>query len=253
MVSVIIPTLNEENTIANVVAFAKRSSIVDEVIVVDDHSYDRTVECAKQAGASVMTSTRIGKGASMLDGLLRAKGDIVLYLDGDIVPYPENTIEKMCRPLLDQAADFTKATFEREQGMVTRLAAVPLLSIYFPSLLRFSQPLSGMIAVRRSLLQKLEFENDYGIDIGLLIDAVKQNARIVEVNIGTIVNKQKPWNKSNMAEGVVRAILKRALAALPTNVQSLHMSHIVRDQMDLVMKKDVAHRKKMVVFDMDHT
>lgn len=253
VVSVIIPTLNEENTIASVVGFVKQSSIVDEVIVVDDHSLDRTVEFAKEAGASVMTSTRIGKGASMLDGLLRSKGDIILYLDGDIVPYPKDTIEKMCRPLLDQVADFSKATFERDQGMVTRLAAVPLLSIYFPSLLRFSQPLSGMIAVRRSLLQKLEFDNDYGIDIGLLIDAMKQNAKIVEVNIGTIVNKKKPWNKPSMAEGVVRAILKRAFAILPTNVQSLHMSHIVRDQMDMVMRKDIAHRKKMIVFDLDHT
>lgn len=253
MISVIIPTLNEESTIASVVSFVKESPLVDEVIVVDDHSPDRTVEYAKQAGASVMTSTRIGKGASMLDGLLRAKGDIVVYLDGDIVPYPHDIIEKMCRPLLDETADFAKATFDREQGMVTRLAAVPLLSIYFPALLRFSQPLSGMIAARRSLLQEFKFENDYGIDIGLLIDALKRNARIVEVNIGTIVNKQKPWNKSNMAEGVVRAILKRALASLPTNVQSLYMSHIVHDQMDLVMRRDVAHLKKMVVFDMDHT
>lgn len=253
MISVIIPTLNEESTIASVVAFAKQSPLVDEIIVVDDHSLDRTAERAKEAGASVMTSTRIGKGASMLDGLLRASGDIILYLDGDIAPYPENTIEKMCRPLLEGSADFTKATFDREQGMVTRLAAVPLLSIYFPSLLHFSQPLSGMIASRRSLLEKLEFENDYGIDIGLLIDALKNKAKIMEVNIGVIVNKQKPWNKSNMAEGVVRAILKRALASLPTNIQSLHMSHIVRDQMDLVMRKDIAHCKKMVVFDMDHT
>jgi len=89
MISVIIPTLNEEKTIGQVVTLARRSKMVDEVIVVDDKSLDRTVEEAKQAGASVITSTKIGKGASMCDGLLLARNNIIVYPDGDI--------DKLCR------------------------------------------------------------------------------------------------------------------------------------------------------------
>ncbi|MDX9815739.1 MAG: glycosyltransferase, partial [Smithellaceae bacterium] len=62
MVSVVIPTLNEEATIARVVGVAKKCKLVDEVIVVDDHSFDNTVDLAKKAGASVIMSTKIGKG-----------------------------------------------------------------------------------------------------------------------------------------------------------------------------------------------
>jgi glycosyltransferase involved in cell wall biosynthesis len=67
MISVIIPVLNESPTVASVVAFARRSPGVSEVIVVDDGSIDGTPEEARQAGARVVTSTLLGKGASMED------------------------------------------------------------------------------------------------------------------------------------------------------------------------------------------
>lgn len=83
-VSVIIPVLNESARIASVVAFALQSPLVAEVIVVDDGSIDGTPELAREAGAKVITSTLLGKGASMEDGLNAAQHEILLYLDGDL-------------------------------------------------------------------------------------------------------------------------------------------------------------------------
>src|SRR3990172_2532009 len=83
MISVVIPVLNESQTVRAVVEFALRHPKVSEVIVVDDGSIDGTPEVASQAGARVLTSTFLGKGASMEDGMWAAHNDVLLYLDGD--------------------------------------------------------------------------------------------------------------------------------------------------------------------------
>ncbi len=253
MITVIIPTLNEERTVRGVVEYALRSPHVTEVIVVDDKSLDKTVSIAKEAGAKIITSTKLGKGTSMRDGLLVAQNDIVAFLDADIDQYDEQAIPSLTNPLLRNEADFVKATFERDAGRVTELVAKPLLTLLIPALRHFSQPLSGMIAARTSLLKQLTFENDYGVDIGLLIDAHLQHARIVEVSIGSIAHKSKTWSElSPMAREVARAILKRS-SRLATTLGALETIQIVRDQMDLAIKESMSHLKKVAIFDMDNT
>src|SRR5665648_399052 len=84
MITVIIPVLNESPTIASVVQFASKANGVTEVIVIDDGSIDGTPDEARSAGARVVTSTLLGKGASMEDGMWAAQNDILLYLDGDL-------------------------------------------------------------------------------------------------------------------------------------------------------------------------
>ena len=96
--------------------------------------------------------------------------EIIVYLDADIVTYPENIVELLSGPITDDEADFVKSCFDRQAGRVTELVAKPLLSLLFPEMTRFSQPLSGMIGARKSLLKKIDFENDYGVDIGILLD-----------------------------------------------------------------------------------
>src|SRR3989339_662953 len=108
MISVIIPALNEERTIGKVVQFVKKTQSVDEIIVVDDKSIDDTVQVAKDAGASVITSTKVGKGASMRDGFLVTKNEIIVFLDGDIENYPPETIEKLTAPVMKDEADLVK-------------------------------------------------------------------------------------------------------------------------------------------------
>ena len=116
MVSVIIPTLNEQETIAAVVQSVFLCSRVTEVIVIDDKSVDDTVALAKKAGAKVFTSSRLGKGASMREGILLAENDILVFIDGDIHPYPENMIELLIAPIINEGCDFVKSSFTRNAG-----------------------------------------------------------------------------------------------------------------------------------------
>jgi glucosyl-3-phosphoglycerate synthase len=210
-VSVIIPVLNESETIGSVVEFARRSPLVDEVIVIDDGSIDGTPELARAAGAQVVTSTMLGKGASMEDGMRVARNEVLVYLDGDLQGLVPDLIERMTQPITDNMADLVKANFTRAGGRVTVLTAKPLLRTYFPELAHFEQPLSGIIAARRSLLQTLTFENDYGVDVGLLVDAALAKARITEVDIGHIEHDSQPLEVlGEMATQVARALLDRA-------------------------------------------
>ena len=99
---------------------------------------DNTVEEARNAGAVVMTSTRLGKGASMKDGALYAKGDILVFLDADIITYPDNIIKLLCEPIINDKADFVKSYFSRQAGRVTGISSkTPFINIAsrFPEIL----------------------------------------------------------------------------------------------------------------------
>jgi len=256
MISVIIPTLNEEETIGSVVDFAKSQSHVTEVLVIDDKSLDNTVSIAQKHGATVLTSTKLGKGASMREGALFAKNDILVFLDGDINPYPYHTIRLLTEPIMQGEVDFAKSSFNRNAGRVTELVAKPLLSIFFPDLLRFSQPLSGMIAGRKSLLQQIDFRDDYGVDIGILIDMQLMNARMKEVQIGYIENKSKPWQAlGKMSKEVAQTIISKAASSNSSNFNFEELGTIteIRSQMEVSLESQFKKLKKMVVFDMDNT
>jgi glucosyl-3-phosphoglycerate synthase len=223
MISIIIPVLNESATITSVVQFARRSPLVSEVIVVDDGSIDGTPELAKLAGAKVTTSTMLGKGASMEDGLREARGEILVYLDGDLENLDGKSIERLISPILNDEADFVKAKFTRAAGRVTQLTAKPLIRTYFPELAGFDQPLSGVMAARKSALQGLRFENDYGVDVGLLIGAFLRGARIAEVDIGHLEHRNQSLAAlSEMATQVARVLLERAAGAGRLRLSFIH-------------------------------
>ncbi|RYU94480.1 HAD-IB family phosphatase [Emticicia agri] len=256
MISVIIPTLNEEETIASVVDFAKNQAHVTEVLVIDDKSQDKTVSIAQKHGATVVTSTKLGKGASMRDGVSFAKNDILVFLDGDINPYPHHTIRLLTEPILQGEVDFAKSSFNRNAGRVTELVAKPLLSIFFPDLLSFSQPLSGMIAGRKELLKQIDFRDDYGVDIGILIDMHLMNARMKEVGIGYIENKSKPWQAlGKMSKEVAQTIISKAASNNSSNFNFEELGTIteIRSQMEVSLESQFKKLKKMIIFDMDNT
>jgi len=210
MITVVVPVLNESATVGAVVELARRDPRVTEVIVVDDGSIDGTPEVAAAAGATVLTSTLLGKGASMKDGLEAAQNEVVLYLDGDLRGVCDDLVARMTEPILHDRADLVKARFTRTAGRVTVLTARPLLRLFFPELAHFEQPLGGIMAARRSLLRRLRFESDYGVDIGVLIDAVMAGARLVEVDIGHIEHDSQPLDVlADMAMQVVRTVLDR--------------------------------------------
>lgn len=210
--SVIIPAHNEENHVGHVVSSARALPEVDEVVVVDDGSDDETASVAKRQGARIVRHDgRRGKGAAMKTGALQARGDILIYLDGDLPNLTPEKIRKIITPFRD-GADFVKTRFDRRGGRVTQLTARPLLGHFFPDIeKRFEQPLSGQIGITRSLLDRLELEDDFGVDIGLLIDAYHLHADIREVYFGSLRHDERNLKELEpSARAVSRVVLDRA-------------------------------------------
>lgn len=255
MISVVIPTLNESRNVAEVVRLSLSCPLVSEVIVVDDGSTDGTPELARAAGAKVVISSLLGKGASMRDGLELARHEIVAYLDGDLSELREDLLECLTAPIREHRADFVKARFSRRAGRVTALTARPLLRIFFPELAHLDQPLAGIIAGRRSLLRTLQFETDYGVDVGLLIDAAMAGAAIAEVDVGRIAHDSHSLEVlSEMATQVARTILDRADRCCRLNmphvreIQELER-HLQSEPATIAAR--VGNAQRLAIFDMD--
>ncbi|MGI5179353.1 glucosyl-3-phosphoglycerate synthase [Dactylosporangium sp. CA-152071] len=203
-ISVVLPALDEEPTVAEIVTGARTlMPLVDEVIVVDSGSVDRTAEVARQAGATVHhrddilpgTGSRPGKGEVLWKALAVATGDILVYVDADLTDFRPHFVTGLLGPLLDDpATQMVKAFYDRPLldvsagggGRVTELAARPLLNAYFPALAGVVQPLAGEYAARRSLLESLPFAAGYGVETGLLIDTYRTAGldAVAQVDLG---------------------------------------------------------------------
>lgn len=210
-ISVVIPAHNEEGTIEQVIDIVNKCNLINEIIVVDNVCTDQTAQKAKQKGAKVVECLEKGKGYAMEKGVQSANGEIIVFLDGDINNYSDNIVQKLVDPIINDRADFVKSMFEREGGRVTELVAKPLLDILFPNMYKFAQPLSGMIAGRREVFDKIQFEKDYGVDIGILLDVIQMGTKIEEVHIGKIKNLSHQWKGlEKMSHEVIKAIINRA-------------------------------------------
>lgn len=210
-VSVIIPAFNEENTVGEVVKVVKSLKYIYEIIVVDDGSTDNTGDVAKSAGAIVISHIKNrGKGAAIKTGFNNSNGDIAVFLDADIQNLTADKVDKIIKPILRDEADVTKTKFKREAGRVTELTAKPLLNFFFPEI-KFEQPLSGQFAAKRSFLKGIKLEDDYGVDVGIVLDADVRGMRIKEVDIGKIDHVLSSLHELNIvATEVVRTIVDRA-------------------------------------------
>lgn len=210
-VSVIIPAYNEEETVAKVVGVVKKAAYVDEIIVVNDGSSDQTESEAIKAGAKVINhETNKGKGEALKTGYKQSECDIIAFIDADIRNLTSAKVESMIKPILEGKTDITKTKFSRASGRVTELTAKPLLNFFFPEI-SFEQPLSGQFAARKEVLKKINFESDYGVDVGIVIDADVLCISIMEVDIGAIEHDMSPLSELNlMANEVVRTIIGRA-------------------------------------------
>jgi glucosyl-3-phosphoglycerate synthase len=192
-VSVVLPALDEEATVGEIVAVIRRElmrrvPLVDELVVVDSGSTDRTAAVAAAAGARVVPRDEIlpripavpGKGEVLWRSLLVTGGDIVCFVDADLREFSADFVSGIVGPLLtDPEVHLVKAMYDRpldaapgEGGRVTELMARPLLNLHWPRLAGFVQPLGGEYAARRSLLEKLPFPVGYGVELGMLVDSL---------------------------------------------------------------------------------
>ncbi|MCB8907233.1 MULTISPECIES: glucosyl-3-phosphoglycerate synthase [unclassified Streptomyces] len=253
-VSVVLPALNEEATVGDIVAVIRRElmseavPLVDELVVIDSGSTDRTAEVAAAAGARVVARDAIlpripavpGKGEVLWRSLMVTTGDVVCFIDADLRDFSADFVSGIVGPLLtDPDVDFVKAMYDRplgpefdglasgktpgQGGRVTELVARPLLNLHWPQLAGFVQPLGGEYAARRSLLERLPFPVGYGVELGLLVDALHTVGldALAQVDVGV----RKHRHQDGQALGRMAAAIYR------TAQLRLSRGHLVRPRL----------------------
>jgi glucosyl-3-phosphoglycerate synthase len=233
VVSVCIPAHDEAATVGWVVHrlrrfLVDRLGLVDELLVIDDHSTDDTGLVAAEAGARVVSAADVlpeiagggGKGEALWRSLHVSQGDIVLWCDADISDIGSRFVVGLLGPLLtDPDVDFVKGFYERPRsgavggGRTTELMARPIIATLFPHLSAIVQPLSGEFGGRRRLLERLPFVRGYGVDIGLIIDVADAVgvARMAQVDLGTRVHRNRSLDDLGpQSLAVLQAALDRA-------------------------------------------
>ncbi|MFP5255563.1 MAG: glucosyl-3-phosphoglycerate synthase [Acidimicrobiia bacterium] len=233
VVSVCLPARDEAGTVGPIVELLVREvvrpGLVDEVLVVDDHSEDLTAEVAAAAGARVVTVDSVlpelgpgaGKGEALYKSVAAARGDLVVWCDADITDFGARFVIGLLGPLL-AAPDvaFVKGFYDRPVGesphgggRVTELMARPLIATLFPHLASLVQPLSGEYAGRRSLLERLPFVQGYGVDLALLVDITEVDGTevVAQVDLGTRRHRNRPLDELGpQALAVLQTALRRA-------------------------------------------
>jgi glucosyl-3-phosphoglycerate synthase len=223
-IAVIIPARNEATTISRVLGeVGVLGDLVDELVVVDDHSSDDTAVVARRAGATVVSpAAPEGKGAAMAVGLAATSSEIVVFLDGDVESPTTEFVPRLVAPLLaHDRVELVKGFYRRPLhdratggGRVNELTARPILSILFADLAHVRQPLAGETAARRSALDAVSLAPAYGVEIALLIDVARKfgPSSIAQVDLGVRRHRNRPLEELRpMAVEVLRAALDRAL------------------------------------------
>lgn len=154
MVSALIPAYNEEATIGPIVATLKNSSLINEVMVIDDGSDDETAQRALQAGARVIRMPQNqGKGEALNLGVEKAQGEILLFLDADLIGLTVDHLETLLTPVLKGSLEMSVGTLDRGNA----------LNRWLPN---FESPFAGMRVLKRSFWQEIpeQFKKGYFIE-----------------------------------------------------------------------------------------
>lgn len=230
-ISVCIPCRDEAPTIGLLVStirteLIERIPFVDELVVIDDRSTDDTSDVATSAGATVVPIERVhaehgeghGKGNALWASLVVSRGDLVVWIDGDISSFEPQWIARLAGPLIhDPTVALVKAFAYRPQrmgggGRTTELVARPLMSLYFPDLAGLHQPLAGEYAGRRDVLEQLPFVEGWGVEMAVLIDVAERCGpeAIAQVDVGVREHRHRRLEVlSIQAAEVMATMLKR--------------------------------------------
>jgi glycosyltransferase involved in cell wall biosynthesis/nucleotide-binding universal stress UspA family protein len=236
-VSLALPSLNEEETVGRVIQIVKKrlmveTPLLDEIVLIDSNSSDRTREIARRLKIPVFVhqellpdrSPREGKGEALWKSLLVTRGDILLWVDTDIVNMHPRFVYGILGPLLQNPRiQFVKGFYRRPLrvgnkmqagggGRVTELIARPLINLFYPELSGIIQPLSGEYGARRSFLEEVPFFSSYGVETGLLIEAYERHglSAIAQVDLMERVHHNQPLEAlSKMSFIILQAFLRK--------------------------------------------
>jgi len=256
-ISLALPALNEEETVGNVIttirhALMDKAPLLDEIVLIDSDSTDRTRDIAGNLGVNVFIhqqllphlGARRGKGEALWKSLLVTRGDIVVWIDTDIVNIHPRFVYGVLGPMLvDSKIQFVKGFYRRPLkvgdklqasggGRVTELTARPLLNLFYPELSGVVQPLSGEYGGRRTALETLPFYSGYGVETGLLIGMYERFglSSIAQVDLLERIHH----NQS------LEALSKMSFAILQTVVHKLEQRY------HLAMLEDVNKSMKLI-------
>lgn len=240
-VSVVLPARDEADTVGGVVSAVRPlldAGLVDELVVLDDSSRDDTAQVAARSGAQVVSltdvlpayGTRTGKGNALWKGLAATEGDLLVFLDADLTGVTPDWVTGLLWPLLvEPQIEYVKACYSRPLalpgspvqtggGRVTELTARPLIGLLWPQLAGIAQPLGGEYAGRRSLLERLQFDAGYAVELGLLVDIFGEVGLegLAQVDLGERHHRHQSTEAlGRMAAAITAAALQRAGAQLP--------------------------------------
>jgi glucosyl-3-phosphoglycerate synthase len=276
-ISVVIPTLNEEANVGRVIDMLRAKlmdthPLIDEILVIDSGSTDKTHEVATKAGAKFFLAEKHlrkygkakGKGENMWKSLYLASGDIIVFIDADIKNIHPRWVYGLVGPLLtNKKLGFTKAFYLRPiklgqelmplgGGRVTELTIRPLFNMYFPRLSGFIQPLSGEYAGRRKVLEKIPFFTGYGVETGMLIDLQKKFGlrKIAQVDLKRRVHRNQSISSlSKMAFGILQVFARRAntlgkLIQVGKIRNKIRFVERTRDKQYILKTKNVVERQR---------
>lgn len=215
-ITVVLPSLNEEKTVGDVIKTAlevKQTGIIDEVILMDSASTDRTVEIAQAYGIPVFLHPEVrldlgafrGKGEAMYKSAFVSDADILAWIDTDIESITPSYFYGLLGPMLtNEDIKFSKGYFARPVrveasgvelggGRVTEILARPWINVFMPELSGYIQPLAGTVAIYRDSFLKMRVPTNYGVEMAMLIQALQLEGlwATCQVNLGDVVHKSK--------------------------------------------------------------
>lgn len=219
-ISLGLPALNEEKTVERVIttirqALMEEFPLVDEIVLIDSNSTDRTFAIAQGCGIPAYrhpdilaeeVGTYVGKGEALWKSLYVLKGDLIAWIDTDITNIHPRFVYGLLGPLLKRPdIHYVKGFYQRPikvgnqlqasgGGRVTELVARPLLNLFYPELSGIIQPLSGEYAGRRKALDSVPFFTGYGVETGLLLDIHEREGLggIAQVDLEERIHHNQP-------------------------------------------------------------
>ncbi|MDX1435732.1 MAG: glucosyl-3-phosphoglycerate synthase [Anaerolineales bacterium] len=237
-ISLALPALNEEETVGKVIQVARdhlmhKVPLLDEIVLMDSNSTDRTRDIARDLGIPVYIHQEIlpeygareGKGEALWKSQYVTTGDILIWVDTDVENFHPRFIYGLLGPILNRSSlYFIKGFYRRPYrgrdgvlqpgrgGRVTELTARPLLNLLYPELSGIVQPLAGEYGGQRQALEQLTFASGYGVEISLLINAFEnfRLSAIGQVDLDERIHRNQSLDRlSKMSFAIIQTVFSR--------------------------------------------